>query len=145
MSVETFYVDVLAALRDTLVQIPTLPPPAAREWENRNWQPPDAMQPWVRYTFNPGTFEAQSLGPTPLMRGIGSLLVDWFIPTGRGTGEALRAAGAVQAAFNPRVVCTANGQAVIVRRSYTARLRRAEPWLQVPITVEWYADVINPI
>lgn len=142
-SVETFHRDVVTALRDTLLTVEGLP--AEREWQNRNFTPPAALTPWVRYTFDPGTFEGITLGEKPLMRGIGTFLVDWFVPSGSGLGEALLNGGAVLKAFNPRVVCHGNGQAVIVRRSYLSRPRRSEPWLQVPVTVEWYADVVNPI
>lgn len=138
------YVAIAEALRAALLTVEGLPPEGRREWHNRTFQLPDPPAEWVRYIFDPGRPEVASLGNTPTMRAEGIFLVDWFFPRGGGLNQALIAGGRVLDVFSPRVVCTANGQAVTIRRSYISRPIPDGAWLHVPITVEWRADYESP-
>lgn len=145
MGASNAYPAIVQALRDTLLSVDGMPGPEHRAWANRLFTVPDPPAPWVRYTFNPGSLDIASLGPLATMRAEGVFLVDWFFPAGGGLNEPLVMGGRVLDAFNPRVVCLAEGQPVTIRRSYMTQPIVDGAWVHVPVTVEWRADFESPV
>ena len=121
-------------------QVATLGLPTA--YENVGFDtPPNTV--WLRATYLPGIPTLLELGPSGADRYTGTYQVDVFAPLGLGDGQARSTVNAVTAAFAKGSVLTRNGQKVRVLRSYaTTGIRPADsPYYQIPVRVDWYADV----
>lgn len=133
-----------AALRTRLLTTPGLPAAAQRAWENYDFTPTVGV-PWVRDALSGGAAELRSVGPRGRVRHEGLYFLDFFHPGDKGMkpSDAL-VDELVTTTFYPGLQVGYAGLFVTVRR-VTRQLPLHEPgWVQVPITVAWYAHSVNP-
>lgn len=124
----------LNAQLDTLAPLPIA-------WENLGYQTPAG--PWLRPTFLPGIPAMKEMFTAGADRHTGLFQVDVFAPLDKGDGQARGVADQVISAFSKGSVLSRNGQLVRVLRSYVMPAQRFQdaPYFQIPVRVEWYADV----
>jgi hypothetical protein len=126
--------DVQAALA---VQLASLGEPV--QWENTPFTP-GAVR-WMRETFKPSPTAAASLGTDGFNRLTGVYLVDIFAPpaTGREDGNDLFAL--LAAAFPRGGALTYETTTVRIVRTYRSGGTVKGDWYQVPVAIEYQADV----
>lgn len=140
---ESFFAEVRTALYRQMEQAADCPPLALRAHENVRFTPPARGQTWLRVQFGPGPLQPVGLGPQAMHRAEGVFLIDVFGPSGRGMGIVNRCLGQFEALFTPaHDLVSPAGQVVHLRRSYRSRpLPSDGSTVQVPFTVEWWADL----
>ena len=145
---------VRTALRTRLVGLPwvvaagTAPVVA---WEGVVWPPPDApdwaRKPYLREQLKPNVHQTFGLGAAKPVRTSGLYLVDVFLPQAAaeslGLGDDIT--GQVLVRFAADTILVQDGTAVTVRKVYPSPPVLSPPWVQRPVTVEWFADAINAV
>lgn len=150
----TFHANVLSALRQHAMGTVGFPGISSVAWENRGFRPPggeriasDAALPddlWIGERYAPGPLEEVGFGDRILLRSIGVYFLDVFARRGEGTRAAWAMAGELLARFHPKSDIAYDGQVVVLRRVYASRGREDAAYYQVPVTIEWRADVLSP-
>ncbi len=127
--------DIHIALR---VQLTTLS--VAKSYENVKYEPTVGTA-YVRERFLPDASVQESLGSAGYNRITGVYLIDAFCPAGEGVDDAEDLADTVLAAFARGSVLTSSGVSVVIEKSYRSAGRSESDWYQVPIVVQFRADI----
>lgn len=109
--------------------------------ENTKKAPPEGV-PYIRSTFAPAGVAAAAIGVSAKARVSGAFLVDVFDPVPNGPAAAAGMAAGVLAAFQMGTVLTSGTVSVTIIRAYrSAGFVDDGGFYQVPISIEWRADI----
>lgn len=138
--------EVAAALRARLIAAaPGAAIPAASvAWENRAFTPTPGAR-WYDAHVLTGKPVAVALSADADNRHVGIFHVNVFDPAGAGDGATTAEAERIAACFKRGTVLTYSGVTVNIVSAHIERgLPQADPaWFQVPVVIEWRADVAN--
>jgi hypothetical protein len=138
--------EVAAALRARLVAASPGAALAASSvaWENLPFTPTAGTR-WYDAHVMTGKPLAAAISEAAANRHVGVFHVNVYDPAGTGEGAAAAEAERIAACFKRGTVLTYSGVSVHIERAYIERgLPQADPaWFQVPVVIEWRADVAN--
>lgn len=138
--------EVAAALRARLVAATPGAALAASSvaWENLKFTPATGTR-WYDAHVMTGKPMAAAISEAAPNRHVGVFHVNVYDPAGSGEGAAYAEAERIAACFKRGTVLTYSGVSVHIERAYIERgLPQADPaWFQVPVVIEWRADVSN--
>jgi len=117
--------------------------PRIRVWDNRK-EEPVVGRPFVRDTLHIAESRATSLGPRKRIQHEGVWFLDLFVPPDIGMLAADGLVGALRLAFSPGSELTYTGQRVMLRRFTRSNPVPSGKWTQIPLTVKFTANTINP-
>jgi len=138
--------EVAAALRARLVAATPGAALAASSvaWENRAFTPTPGTR-WYDAHVMTGKPSSVALSSDAANRHVGVFHVNVYDPPGGGDGAATAEAERIAACFKRGTVLTYSGVTVHIVSAHIERgLPQADPaWFQVPVVIEWRADVAN--
>jgi len=132
--------NVRLALRTQLLTVAGLPGASLRQFENRDFQPPEPTRNamWVRETCVPGD---ELHVATNTLEAIGLYQIDLFVPVGSGTENIETVANVIRLAFSPPRSLSYNSTDVVVYRASpleSTQERRADAvWYMLPVRMFW--------
>lgn len=133
------YTDIRKALEDKLLTVAGITTSNVA-WENFPFNP-DAKALWVRPSLQVVSQRAAVLGPTPVRRDDGMLLVDVFGTQNLGAGAVEVLVDAILTAFYPSTLLTGGGKTIRILSSQRALGRNEQPWYSIPITISFYTYI----
>jgi Bacteriophage related domain of unknown function len=129
---ENLIESALNAKLDTL-NLPT-------SWENKSFDPIiDTL--WIRPTFIPGQSKAAAIGVNAQDRITGIYQVDVFAPADVGVYDGGQQVSAVMTAYKRGTALIYSGVTVKITKVWRSTARPGPDWYQIPVIVEWQADV----
>ncbi len=128
--------DIHIALRVQLATVTSV----AQAYENVKYEPTVGTA-FVRERFLPDPSVQESLGSAGYNRITGVYLIDAFCPSGVGVDDAEDLADTILAAFVRGSILTSSGISVVIEKSYRSGGRSEPDWYQIPIVVQFRADV----
>ena len=138
--------EVAAALRARLIAAApgAAVPSASVAWENRAFTPTPGTR-WYDAHVMTGKPSSVALSSDAANRHVGVFHVNVYDPPGGGDGAATAEAERIAACFKRGTVLTYSGVTVHIVSAHIERgLPQADPaWFQVPVVIEWRADVAN--
>jgi len=111
------------------------------QWPNVSFDPGGNY--WMRPTLLPAEPSMAALGEDADNRNIGIYQVDIFWPQGTGEGPPSSKAEEVMQQFKRGTVITLSGTTVRIERAYRESGRWEESWYQIPVIIDYVADVAN--
>lgn len=109
-------------------------------WENKRFDPGKGVL-WIRPTFIPGKSKAAAIGMNAQDRIIGIYQIDVFAPADEGVYDGGQQVDAIQTAFKKGTALVYSGVTVKINRVWRSTGRPGTDWYQIPVIVEWQADV----
>jgi len=106
--------------------------------ENTNLGVLNKLVPWTRGTVLPARPSHLTVGVGGIEYLSGFLQLDVFAPLGKGSIDADTLADTVVSAFPPRTRLEAEGDTIVVDRSYTQRAQSFDSFYQIPVIVEFF-------
>ncbi len=139
-------IDPTAAVRLALrTQILTTPGIPAISYEGRAYTPVLGT-PFLRERLVPQTAEPLGLGPVQRVRNRGAWFVDVFYPNKVGESAVDAFVQLLLEQFPPAKQLIAGGvTTTIVKAQRAGTMPDNGSWLQVPVTVQWFADTYHTI
>ena len=113
--------------------------PAARKFGGFKFENPSALRPWVRGTLKTVSSKRTTLARPARVKSEGLYLLDLFYPLGYGTAAAAQMDLALREALAPGTNLTYGGDRVSLMSIKTAGELEDESFVQLPITIEWWA------
>ena len=141
----TFYENVESALQTRLLTVAGIPPAEHLVLENQSpAYVPQAGTPWLRWTFRPQPNRLANINAdAQLVRHIGAVMIDYYVPRGEGTRRANTVSAAIVTALRPGTRLIYNGLLVLVRTCFAQGGQNIDQHYQRPITLGWTADTIS--
>lgn len=113
--------------------------PSARKFAGFKFDNPPALRPWVRGTLKTVSSKRTTLVRPARVKNEGLYLLDLFYPLGYGTAAAAQIETALKDALGPGTHLTYGGDKVSLMAIKTAGELEDESFVQLPITIEWWA------
>lgn len=113
--------------------------PAWRAFEGYRIEKPTALRPWVRDAWRPVTAQRTTLSLPARVKEEGIYLLDLFYPSGFGTAAVHQMGLAIREALHPGVNLTAGSDRLSLMSIKPEPLLKDESWIQLPLTVQWWA------
>jgi hypothetical protein len=130
--------DIKAALEKRAATASGFPSSSNRAYEAVPFTPTPGTT-WARLTFMVNSRRRESAGSDAYYLYQGLLVVDLFLPSGKGTGAALALADAVAAVFPEDVTLTQGDASVRVRYAEPSGGTRVEAdWVKAQVAISWY-------
>ena len=131
------YGEIRASLESHVGNVPGIPGPAHRAWQNVRFEPTTGTS-WVRITFQPTRRRPQDVTANGLQRNDGLFLIDVFTPEGNGPSPAETLADSVVDTFESGTNLQSNGVTTLIEYAEIDRAPNQDsPWFQVSVTVKW--------
>lgn len=138
--IEAKILEGLLARLATLTTTPTAMPVA---WPNVVYDPPETG--YLRASHLPNTTEQVTLGGSGRNRHFGLFQVDVMWPKGTGNIAPMEIASQVVAHFKRGTSFTQNSVLILINSPPSvAPPIDADPFIQIPVTIEYQADTANP-
>lgn len=119
--------------------------PSIRVYEGIEGTALAPLRPYLKERLTPISSRRQTIGPVALVRHLGAVLWDLYVPAGNGTDAADRMADAFITAFWDGLVLSNGTQRVTIRGSSRSAGLLDPQWYHVPLLVQYQADTINAV
>jgi len=113
--------------------------PAARKFPGFKFENPSALRPWVRGTLKTQDSRRTTLAKPARVKSEGVYLLDLFYPLGYGMKAPAQMDLAIREALAPGTHLTYGGDTVSLMAINTAGEIEDESYVQLPITIKWWA------
>ena len=131
------YGEIRASLESHVGNVPGIPGPAHRAWQNVRFEPTTGIT-WVRVTFQPTRRRPQDVTANGLQRNDGLFLIDVFTPEGNGPSSAETLVDSIVNTFEAGTILQSNGVTTFIEYAEVNRAPNQDsPWFQVSVTVKW--------
>lgn len=146
--IEAALLSRVASLSFSPAWSPAFSPATHIAWPNTVFTPPQAAGkplPYLRVFHIPNTVDQISLGDSGINRYAGLFQISVLWPLNVSASPAIEAAGQIAKHFKRGTVIANNGLHIRVSRPpAVARLIQEDTMIQVPVTVSWLCDALNP-
>lgn len=137
----TAFLDMHRAIRRQLLTVDAIPSDRHAYMGRSMWEP--SAEPWLRETFAPGSGENAGAGLPRLTRFSGLYFLDIFCPAGWDEVQIAEKVGPYVEAFASGTAVNRNGVTVHFTGIAGARPLAEADWIQTPLTIEWWADILH--